>query len=204
VLLVAGAFILIYLIGAWIVRAIQRRRQRLRPNGALRRPRLPAGGHHRGRVAVDASTVVGLSGAAGVAHALRLRTGRFLHSDLMLVDGRSAGFLVQLEDGRQVRVPAGRVRLQGPVKRERVVSRARADLRVDRLDPLGQQLQSAEELDPIPYDRAGELVLRPGDPVELWGRLEPVVDPRAAHGGYRQPAASLLEPVGPFVLGLAG
>lgn len=203
VIALAAVGIGVYLLVSWILRRVRERRHGLKPNGALLRPLLPRGQTHHGVVGEGASTTQSLSGEVCVAHGLSLRCKRFLRSDLMLYDGRSAGFTLRLADGREVRVPAGRVRLLGPRRQERDVAPARVRLELNRLDPLRARPENAEELDPLPFDRAGELVLRPGDAVELIGAFEPVID-RAAQteAGYRASAASVLKPSGPFHLRL--
>lgn len=203
VIALAAVGVGLYLLVSWILRRVRERRHGLKPNGALLRPLLPRGQTHRGVVAEGGATTQSLSGEACVAHGVTLRCKRFLRSDLMLYDGRSAGFSLRLADGREVRVPAGRVRLLGPRRQERAAAPARVRLELNRLDPLRARPENAEELDPLPFDSAGELVLRPGGAVEIIGALEPVLD-RAAptEAGYRAAAASVLAPSGPFHLRL--
>lgn len=199
-----GAFVLVYLLVAWIIRRVRSRRDRPRPYGALRHPPVLHGRRHRGVVAPDAPTVTSVSGEQAVAHALHLRCKRFLRSDRMLVDSVSAGFTLRLPDGAEVRVPAGRVRLEGPRRRERAVGGDRVQDHLARLDPLRKSLDAIDELEPIPFEQASELVLLPGEAVELIGQLEPMVDVQAPAAAYRDSASTVLVPRSGFGLRLVG
>jgi hypothetical protein len=199
ILVAAGAAVLLYLLVAFIVHKVRERRSRIKPNGALRPP-LPRGRRVSGTIAADAPTVPTLSGEQAAAFGLRLTTRRFLRSDVMLLDGVSAGFSVALADGREVRVPAGRVRVEGPAARGRALSAKRVASYLRGLDPLRRYPEAAEELEPIPFDVAREHVLRPGEPVELVAELELVPDPSGGELGYRDAAAGVLVPRGPVVL----
>lgn len=187
--LAVGLFLLVAKIVEWR----RRRRNRPRPNGALRPPKTPHGPRHRGTV------VEGDLGEGDVlAYGLRLQQSHVLRSDLMLTDGASSGFSVRLEDGSTLQIPAGRLRLEGA---GRPADKARVAANLEQLDP---RRTTSDELDPIPHDRATELFVRPGDTVEVVGRLVPAVDTRAAAASYRQAAPSVLTPEGPFVVRLCG
>jgi hypothetical protein len=107
-----------------------------------------------------------------------------------------AGLDVALDDGRRVRVPSGRVRVEGEassVDRMRVVSHVH-DLSRAPDDPAD------EGFDPFPYDRADEVVLRPGDRVELSAETDSVPDPDAPPAGYREGVRQILVARTPVVL----
>jgi hypothetical protein len=95
----------------------------------------------------------------------------------------TSGFDLVLDDVTVVRVPAGRIRIEG----------TRAWRSVDpAIVTDGLELADAGEL--FPADRASQLVLLPGDRVELAGDLEHAPD-ATVPGNYRQ-MASVLVPRG--------
>jgi len=203
IVVAAGAGILLYMLIAFIVRTIRRRRNRLKPNGAVRPPMPPRGGRrHPGIIARDAATISSLAGEQVAAFGVRLTSKRFLGSSVMLLDGVSSGFTVQLAGGRTVQVPAGRVRVEGPANRGSNLSQQRMEAHLAQIDPTRRNPEAADELDPIPYDHAVELTLKPGDSVEVIGRLEVVPDPTAPAAGYRDVAASVLQPTSGILLRL--
>jgi hypothetical protein len=199
VLIAAGAAILVYLLVAFIVRKVRERRNTVKPAGALRPP-LPRGRRVSGTIAPDAATVTSLSGEQAAAFGLRLTARRFLRSDVMLLDGVSAGFTVTLRDGREVRVPPGRVRVEGPARQGRALSDEVVESYLCGLDPQRKTVQAVQELEPIPFDEAREIALRPGAAVELVAELELVPDPSVRPGGYREAAAGVLVPRGVVLL----
>jgi hypothetical protein len=126
-----------------------------------------------------------------LAYAIELAESRLLGRDVMLRDAVTGGFEIALDDGRIVRVPAGRLRLEGPTtwrKRDEVEG---AIGWVRKLDP---KWVADEEFSPIPFDEVGEATLGPGDRVAIPNELDAVADPTRA-GGYRD-AAMALAPVG--------
>ena len=106
-------------------------------------------------------------------------TGSRLREQPLLCDAVTEGFEVELEDGRSVVVPAGRVRLMArgaPARRDRSWGTARAIL-----DGAGLAFVRDEPF----RGTATEHVLRPGDRVTLGGDLLAV--PRTdAPAGYRE------------------
>jgi hypothetical protein len=193
--LAVGLFLLVAKIVEWR----RRRRNRPRPNGALRPPKTPHGSRRRGTVIEGPASLGDLGEGQVLAYGLRLQQSHVLRSDLMLSDGVSSGFSVRLEDGATLQIPAGRLRLEGA---GRSADKARVAAYLQQLDP--RRATAGDELDPIPHDRATELLVCPGDTVEVVGRLVPAVDTRAAEAGYRQAAPSVLAPEGPFVVRLCG
>lgn len=188
--LIAAAGVAIYWLIAKIVEAIRAYQNRPRPNGGITKP--PS----LGRKAGPSGVVIGQTGmlapATGtscVAWSLDLRNKRFLGTDLMLHDAETSGFEVKLDDGTTLRVPGGRIRIEGPKER------------VDRSDapPVDEFVQTISHeddpedagLDPFPFDTVDEIVVRPGDRVRVYGELEREVDPEAP-GGYRAPNAILV------------
>jgi hypothetical protein len=63
---------------------------------------------------------------------------------------------------------------------------------LETIDPTRAKRSSPERHDPIPSDEAAEVLLRPGDAIEIVGELAPVADP-TRQGGYRE-AAMVLAP----------
>lgn len=188
---------LVYVV-ATISDYVRKRRNALIPNGALARPHPPGGSRLRGTLALaDGAALIKSSGGRPVAaHGLELRTSRFMRSGVMLRDGAAAELMVELDDGRRLQIPAGRVRVDASSSAQRLRP---ADLRryLDDLDPLRRAADPGEH-DALPFDDARERHMMPGDRVEVRGACEPFIVPGQASeaGGYRQAAASLLRPVG--------
>jgi hypothetical protein len=132
------------------------------------------------------------------AYAFELHARSVFGGAAMLRDARTAGFDVKLDDGRVVRVPAGRLHVGG--------RRARHDVDEARmgafLAALGEgrgagEASGSEENDDrelFPHDHARAVVVRPGDRVDVFGEVRPVAD-AAGSVGYRG-NAMVLAPVG--------
>ncbi|MRG96875.1 hypothetical protein [Polyangium spumosum] len=183
VALIAAAGVLLYWIIAKIYEAIRAYQNRPRPNGGITKP--PSLGRRpgpRGTVLGQTGMLAPATGKPCVAWALDLRNKRFLGTDLMLHDAETSGFSVKLDDGTILRVPGGRVRLEGPKER---LDRADAPPVDGFVQTINQNDDPEDEgLEPFPYDTVDEIVVRPGDRVRVFGELERDVDP-AAPGGYR-------------------
>jgi hypothetical protein len=199
ILLIAGAvvlgMVLIYAVSL-LVEHVRRRRHAPRPNGALARPRPPRGPRLCGtlELADGAALILSPGGRPVAAHGLELTASRFTRSEVMVRDGGAAELVVRLEDGRRLEIPAGRVRVDLSA-RTRQLRRADLERYIEALDPL--RLTRTDESDPLPFDRAREAHLMPGDRVEVLGACEPFVDPGAPDpAGYRQEAGNVLRPVG--------
>jgi hypothetical protein len=173
-----------------IVEWIRAYQNRPKPNGGVVRPaslgRRPG---PYGRVIGAAAMLGPATSTECVAWALDLRSKRFLGTDLMLRDGETAGFEVQLDDGTTARIPKGRIRIEGPHKRLSRDDATNVDLFVKTLAPIDDP--DDEGLDPFPYEVVEETVIKPGDRVRLFGEFAREVDPNAA-AGYREAKVILL------------
>jgi hypothetical protein len=123
---------------------------------------------------------------------MELHEKRVFGGGAMLRDAEAAGFDIELDDGRVVRVPPGRIRMYGAKSREKVAGDKMGAI----LEPIEATGDGVRPL--FPYDFAETIVLREGDRVEVMGELEPAAD-TAAGGGYRA-SAGILAPVGVPVL----
>lgn len=192
VVIVIGA--LLGLIIYWIVRAIVRLirdwMHKPQPHGALYAPPKPK------KIAIAAKGVV-RSGQTlatpwreGSAYgwAMELHERRVLGGGAMMRDARSAGFDVALDDGRVLRVPAGRIRVASGL--------VRVDADRSKLDELIAGIDRArqDEKTVFPYDFARALTIEEGDHVEVMGEITHSAS-AAAEGNYRTNAA-IMEPVG--------
>lgn len=165
---------------------------------------LPAGARHlpapsRRRVALPGRIVSGetipapVTSRPCVGYGLALVRTRARAGAVMLHDAATGGFDVKLDDGRTVRVPAGRLCLEAPLPRVSDAPGEGLDGYLKALDPTRAP---GDLLDPFAHDLAFEARLRPGDRVEVLAALEVVPDVRAPPTGYRQAAATVLVPDG--------
>ncbi|HTE55491.1 MAG TPA: hypothetical protein VK698_31770 [Kofleriaceae bacterium] len=198
-LAVFAAVFVLWLVASLAVAAVRAwRRRPPRPRGARRAP--AAVGPPTGRVGtiaagVDRVASDPVTGRGAVAFALELThvSGWRRRRSAMLRDAATVGFEVLLDGGERVRIPAGPclVDLDGASTSRAPLARVAAYLAA--LDPARA---TADDLDPFPFHQARHLILRPGQRVEVRGRLLAVPDPRAAPAGYREPARALLVPDG--------
>ncbi len=195
--LVIVVFAFVFVLISWLVRRIaafiRRRRHQLVPNGALAPP--AAVSPRRGRAGRVVATMVAspLSGRRCAGFSARLTHGN--GRAVMLHDAATVGFDVVLDDGARVRIPAGPLVLAAADDDDAVaLSAAHVDGYLRAIDP---RRAGADDLDPFPYHRVEETVIRSGDRIEVLGALHAVIDPRAAATGYRDAAATLLVPAGP-------
>jgi len=194
----AVAMVLYYLISR-ILYAIRQKRNRPRPNGAKSRARPSRGRRIRGRVKEAGEHIPSVSGKPVLAYGLKLKSKHSNLSELMLTDGAGGGFAIEADDGSNIYIPPGRLRLEGKDSLARPVEERHVERYLGRLD--GKYLKDPDEvLAPIPYERGVELSLQLGDEVEVLSKLRPVPDPRAPEKGYRDPAVSVLVPEGVPVL----
>jgi len=192
IMLIAAVVVVVYYVLIKIIEAIQAWRNRLKPHGALRRPAsVGRGASFMGSVTQAATLNAPASQTPCAAYALDLASRRFLGGELMLHDAATAGFEVRLEDGRRVQVPAGRIRLEGVAGLESGTSTLQSYLQ--SIDPARG---NADDLDPLPFDEVRETRLCKGDRVQIHGTLEPIPDPEAPAGDYRQAAPVIYVPVG--------
>jgi hypothetical protein len=189
----AIAAIALYFLVKVIVVFVRRKMNEPRATGAvLQLPALPAAGAGlRGKVTGTLELTAPITSEPCVAYLAELTNLRVLTRHLMLREARTSGFEVTLDDGRIVRVPAGRLHLEGERERFSRSDRPSAESWVEAID---KETFTGEPLAPIPFDEAAEARLMPGDVVELAPEVDTVADPTRATG-YRD-AAMVLAPVG--------
>ncbi|EYF06987.1 Hypothetical protein CAP_1246 [Chondromyces apiculatus DSM 436] len=203
--LIGAVCMALYWVVMKIVEAIRAHQNRPKPHGGLLRPASvgrrvgPAGVITRVLPDPQAAPGVGprlleapASGVGCAAYAVDLSCKRFLRAGLMLHTAESAGFEVRLDDGSVAHVPAGRIRLEGPMERR---SRGSAPAVARYVEELAPRNPEPDDDALFPYDTVQELVLQPGDRVRLFGEFERIVDAGAA-GSYRGGAQAILMPVG--------
>jgi hypothetical protein len=204
------AFILVAIVGAivmvivgWLILALVRyirdKLDRPKPFGALARTPALRGRGVAGKVVAAARADSPASDDPCVAFALEYRCRRVISGAVMLHDAATRGFDVVTKDGRKVRVPAGRIRLDGVFARVGSNARARAAAHLETIDPSRDpNLVSVEDgtTDPFPFDDVVQAVVRPGDEVEVLGELAPIADPDASTGSAYRESAGMLVPVG--------
>ena len=196
----AAAFAIVAALVGWLVLALARyireRMDKPKPHGALRKPPR-ASGHRNGVGVVSGNARVALPWQKGeaVAYALELHAKTAFGGGALLRDATTAGFDVTLDDGRIVRIPAGRLTVVGALEHASVDRD-----RVDRF--LGDIDEQHADRTLFPYDHAKAVAIAPGDRVEVLGELETTADATQGHG-YRA-SAGLLTPVGVPVLRVKG
>ncbi|MCA9678076.1 MAG: hypothetical protein H6709_07080 [Kofleriaceae bacterium] len=156
--------------------------------------------------AFAAATVVGTRSLASPAtdrtcaawaFELWLTTRRRAH--LMARDAWTSGIELRLDDGRVASLPAGPWRAGGAAPTVKAVSRARLGDHLAAIDPCHD---SADPLAPLRHDEVREVLLQPGDRVELLGDWdsdasgEPPAVSAPAVSPYREPGAVVLRPRG--------
>jgi hypothetical protein len=177
-LVVFFAIVVIWLIVRYAVDRHRQRSQILRAKGALRGPRFTRGGP-QGVIRATTTEPDPISGEQAVAFGVELRSAR----GVMLRDGATLGFELDLDSGERIAIPAGAC----------VIDLAKAtrtkapELYISRLDPLRAD---GDDLDPFPASDAKLVVLRPGDRVELHSPLTGELDP-TKESGYRDAATRL-------------
>ena len=198
IVIAAIVFVLLYFVTKKIIEYVRRRQNRLRPHGALRRalPMIRRG--PSGLVLEGQSLNAPASGASCLAWGIELRCARFLGGDVMLRDGRTAGFELRLDDGSLVRVPKGRVRLVGGF----VQQRPEGESWRRYLDGLDPSPPADEPYPPFPHDAALEARLGSGQRVQIVSPLERASADEAQAGGYRVAPKAVLEPSGIPILAL--
>ncbi len=179
--------VLIWWIAVKIIEYVRKRRAQLKPKGALIGAPRPSGAARFG-------TVVSTLGRDGIAAAsLELVQTRLASNAVMLRYASTAGLEIALDDGTTVRVPAGRLRLEGT--RSSVEDPAIAQAVIDEL--VGPPLTDDDGFALVPFDVAQRVTLVVGDRVALYGPIEYAMD---AGGSSSQPAfrgaSRVLVPVG--------
>jgi hypothetical protein len=172
-------FFFVFLVVAWIVDVVRRRRSRPKPSGASRlsgkSPRHPMPAVVR---AAKRTLDAPLSDRTCVAWGVELLSPRSEGAGpVFLIDGETAELELELDDGRIVRVPAGRSRIFGPTGRH---PRGAAGYYLSTR-PLDEDPDpDAEHFPLVPADHATEMLVNVGDRVHLRAELTP------ADGVYRE------------------
>ncbi|HJL17031.1 MAG TPA: hypothetical protein RMH99_15305 [Sandaracinaceae bacterium LLY-WYZ-13_1] len=190
--LVVAAMLLVFVVvgsAYWAIASlvswIRRRRARLRPTG-VRPPRPPPGDRFEGTVAAGARCEPPVGEEAGVAWGLEATSSDAIGAGpVLLCAGHTAGFRVELRDGRTLEVPAGRVRWRSGDEAE--TERVPGPTLRRWLASLDHR-EADEPHPPLPADRGRVRTLRIGDRVELAADVERVA---GAGAGYREGAGQL-------------
>jgi hypothetical protein len=184
------AFLVIALAAAglyWLLTLIrnklQARREAPLPRGAERMPLLSARRELRGRVVAGGEAVTAPASKRSCrAWALTLCADRHHDSPVVLRHATCASLAIDLDDGSCVELPAGRIRLDGPVRS----LRAKPSNMRRVHDELGLPHEDDGDLSPFPCDRLEETVLRDGDEVLVRGEFEREPLGGSANVAYRE------------------
>jgi len=180
------------------VRDVRRRRRFLRPYGAATRPRVPEPGSPLAGIAEGTAQPSPLRREPCLASSIVLRSDRPapMRTDVLWREQSSDGFIVRLDDGGVVRIPAGRVRIVESRQRERSAPRAAAAAMLP--GDLGADIPG--ELRALPFDSAWEQIIRPEQRVAILSPTELREDPDHLPASPRAPANVARIPVGVPVL----
>ena len=110
------------------------------------------------------------------AQSVELLQTRLAANAVMLRHASTDGFEIALDDGAIVRVPAGRIRLEGT--RSVVEDPGVAKALIDRL--IGPPLTDDDGYALVPFDVAQQVTLAVGDRVAVYGPVEFSMDAGAA------------------------
>lgn len=190
VVIAAGIAILLYFLIRALVRWIREKMDQPKPHGALAKAPKPRARAVAASGVIRAGTPMALPWAAGsvFGYAMQLYEARAFGGGAMLRDAATAGFEVALDDGRVLRVPAGRIQLVGRLPRV-----SAEDERIERaLAELVPRAPTETVL--FPFDRVRGRTLGPGDRIELLGDVSIAADDGGGVG-YRS-NAGVLVPVG--------
>ena len=176
----------------------RRRRRPVRPYGAVTGPQLPSPPDAKVGVAEGTPVASPLGGEPCLAFSIVLRTERpaALLTDVLWREASTDGFIVRLDDGARLQVPAGRVRIVESSGSERRAPRAKAA----RMLPAGLGVDVEGELSELPFDLAGEQVIRPNQRITIRSRVELREDPTNIPASLRAPANLALVATGVPVL----
>lgn len=191
VIVFAGVAILLWTLVKWIVEWY---RNRPKPQGALYKPPRPRSrvARARGRVMSGTPIATPWTEATAMVWAFELFQKRVFGGGAMLREGRTGGFDVMLDDGRILRVPAGRVHIASRLGKTDVDS-GRLDAYLAAADPKREDRASL-----FPYHFAKVATIEPGARIEIVSDVEPQPDERAGHA-YRA-SGGVLAPVAVPVL----
>ena len=172
------------LLGVWSVRRRPRPPRRRRGGGAGG-PAAPRAG--------SVGTVVAPESSDPCAAALVLALGPQHGGGLTLQHAWGSGFVVMLDDGSQVRVPAGRLRIVSVPSMRRGLSRAAVEHALAHLG-LTRGRREGPGTHPFPCGVAHVVEVRPGDRIPVLGPLS--LDAAGGGGVYRTAASRELVTVG--------
>jgi hypothetical protein len=185
--LIAGIVVvgLLFVAVGFVVRKLTARRH-LRPYGATARRRLPETKRAMLGVAEGTPHPSPLHGDSCLAFSILLRSTRStpIRSEVLWREASTAGFTIRLDDGALVRIPSGRIEL---VESSRGARRAPRDKAAARL-PAGLGIDVEGELSDLPFDLAGEEIIRPSQRVAILSRVELREDPDRLPASPRAPA----------------
>jgi len=142
------------------------------PQGTSSQLLLPWRRSRRGIVHAEKSITAPISGRQCIAFVVCYRSNDYYAGDTMLVDCATGAFSVTLDDGREVDVPAGSIRLEVPSNMT-INDRARIS---QHLDSIASELDSDRQSTrpTLPYDSATEGLLVDGNRIELFCKLSEV------------------------------
>jgi hypothetical protein len=132
-----------------------------------------------GRVEAAETIRAPLSGTDCAAFGVRVLSDGSTGGPVILREARAAEIDVVGDDGRTVRVPAGRVRLIEHGTTGEIFEGAQL---ASYLGEVGRAMKLLDKLDPV--DEAEEVVIEPGDRIALYGDVGEMADPEPS--GYRE------------------
>lgn len=142
------------------------------PRGTSSYMLLPWRRSKRGVVRGDSSIRAPLTGRACIAYIVCYKASNYYGGDVMLVDCATGSFSVHLDDGREVEIPGGRIRLEVP-HAQTIADLARVHQHIEEI--AGELRNDGSEARPaMPYDSATEGLLSDGDRIELFCKLSEV------------------------------
>ncbi|MFO0560494.1 MAG: hypothetical protein U0269_20940 [Polyangiales bacterium] len=180
--------ILLWWIVTKIIEYVRARRAQLKPKGALLVAPRPTGAARFGTVRAAAATL------GPAAQSIELIQTRLAANAVMLRHASTEGLEIALDDGSIVRVPAGRIRLEGT--RTVIEDPSVAKGVLDEL--VGPPLTDDDGYALVPFDVAQRVTLSVGDRVAVYGPIEFSMDVGSTPSdqyAFRAPSRVLI-PVG--------
>lgn len=186
ILIAAFVAVIVWWIVSKIIEYVRMKRAQLKPKGALV-------GAPRPIVGAKYGTVRSARSERGIAAtALQLLQSRLGANAVMLRYASTPGMEIVLDDGAIVRVPAGRVRLEGTFEAVDDPTAAR-----DLIDAtVGEPLKDDEGYELIPFNVTQRVTLMVGDRVALFGPLQFSTEQDASLQSAFRSAPGVLVPVG--------
>ena len=183
-------------IGGFAALLAGRTRMRLLPSGAILVP-TPAR-YAAGVITAADELLAPGSGTLCAAWVVELHQDTSKVTRVTLRVGRTAGMLLELDGGAQVRIPPGPLYLDGTPPQLGDLEHSLEDM-LNGLDPA----RSRHDAWPLfPFNVVAEQTLHIGDRVEVFGALAPVFVAGASAPLYRDAPSTELAPVGVPVLRL--